>query len=225
MAEDIYQTTTNTKHNLDGEEDVTEVFIMPREQVRMREKVIRIKKHETVTANGLHFDWHYSSGFFDNASLQFDAIPNDPTEIAIICPFNAFKEHYYNTDFVDSVNSNVTFDSINNRYICDDTEILISNYIQFLPLKAFKEVKFLVNNNNSDLLERYIDIGDNIWRQVTGDSLNISDSISFGESFDSELDFELTGLLFENKLRYRIVNTTGEVKYINKVDISFIYYE
>jgi len=102
---------------------------------------------------------------------------------------------------------------------------LTSKTIQFLDNKAFQKVRFVVNNDNSDGLKREIDIGDGTWRTFTTDTLNITDSISFGSDFDGDLDFDLTGVLFPNKLRYRVTNNTGQPKTVDKVDIVFEYYK
>jgi hypothetical protein len=224
MADDILDSTTNTKHNLDGEEDVKETYLIPRERLRLRQKIFRIRTQAPVNPIGINFDRYYSLGALDNSNLMFDATAPAIDVGMVLCPNNHLIEKYFNTEFINSTNTTATYDSVNSRYEIEDGQLVESEIVQFNTQKAFQQLTFVVNGNNVDLFDLSVDVGDNVWRPLSGNTINFVDTILFGDDFDGDLDYDLTGLAFPNKLKYRIENNTGSTKYINITDIRFIYH-
>jgi hypothetical protein len=210
MAEVDLDSVVNTKHNLDGDADLNESYLFPREKLRLRQKAIVIKSQVAFNPIGISLDRVYSPSVLDNDNLQLDAPRQDPVFEAVLNPNQHFKENYYNEEFIDTDNTTATFDNVNNRYSIDDGEIIISTIIQKEPGKNIREVTFFVNQNNGDGFDLYIDSGNNVWRSV--DSFG---KVYIGDNSNGEYDSEL---------RYKIENNTGSSKYVDTSDIRFIYW-
>lgn len=192
---DLLASVTNTKHQLDGEEEVIENYIIPREKIRSYEKAIVIKNKIISPPS------------------------SEPVLYGVIAPFNRFEENLNDGLFI----TDLVYSTLSSGQ-CEilDTGYIISDIISYNYKKAFKHVYIKTDNLNTT---NYIDTGDNVWREVGSDGLEITDSILFGDNLDSDLDMDLTGLGYPNKLRYKVSNDTGVTETINYVNINFEYYE
>jgi len=201
MVNEIYESSINTKENIDGREGVKDIFYFPQERIRFRNKTTKIYKQDMLSSDGLHFDRNID--FWDNNSLKFDGEPIDasPILIGVISPSNTLIEDFRTIDDINTTNTTGDVQTSSERIVLDDTEILESKEVVLNGDKYIKDIRIASDNSNLDYYIKYT----TIWIPISSTTV-LSNGVS-------------------HKFYYRAVNNSGSQQIINKLTTTYSYWE
>ncbi len=214
------EATTNTKQQFAGNDaDSDEHVRIFRSKLRIWHKIVRVKV----------------AGEEDSA---------------VILPFNTLIEPFYSEDDIDLTETSAIYDASNRRYelstgVLGNRKKLQSKLICFRSGHKLSSMNITVGATYEDGTPALdgIDVeiyNGNEWIPVNnGLPIKFNDYVGtdldadldtflyadfnnfiYGDDLDADLNADLSGFTFQNKVKYRIIRTTSTTVYINKVVLS-----
>ena len=220
---DIIDNNIQTKHNFSGSDDLSYVNNIVREKLRIWNKLTRISVGGTDVMVKFPFN-------------------------TFIEPF------YSDIDVDTTVYQSAEYDEPNSRFKLfvdanGNRKYLESKIISFQNHRALKSVNITVYSEDDngddaiDLIDIYVNVGDEWIAVNNGSTLRLEDYHSAdldadldasvggqfstwfgGDDLNEDLDLELSGALFDNKLKYKVIRNTPNTVYVNTVIIEVTYH-